>query len=102
MKSKEKTTASDFWEHMFIEKMYYPAAPKRVVYLSQHIPWDASASSSSSPPSVVSFVASIDGASHFINVVIDKLPMAMAVLVVDVLIEFFILRPNINTYKEEN
>ena len=49
------------------------------------------------PPSVVSFVASIDWASKFINV-IDKLPIAVLVYV---LIEFFLLRPNINTYKED-
>jgi hypothetical protein len=50
-----------------------------------------------SPPSVVSFVATIDWASSFINI-IDKLPMAVLVYA---MIEFFILRPNIDTYKED-
>ena len=61
--------------------------------LSQH----ASLGDPSSPPAVVSFVASIDWASKFINV-IDHLPIAVLVYV---LIEFFVLRPNINTYKED-
>ena len=73
-----------------------PGFTKTGSILSQHISWDASAAASP-PPSVVSFVASIDWASHFINV-IDRLPLAVLVYV---LIEFFILRPNINTYKEE-
>ena len=55
------------------------------------------ATSTMDPPSVVSFVASIDWASNFVNV-IDKLPIAVLVYV---LIEFFLLRPNINTYKED-
>lgn len=49
------------------------------------------------PPSVVSFVASIDWASNYINV-IDKIPI---VVLFYVCIEFFILRPNINLFKED-
>lgn len=66
--------------------------------LSPHnVPFDPTIMTSPSPPSVVSFVASIDWASKFINV-IDKLPIAVLVYV---LVEFFLLRPNINTYKED-
>jgi hypothetical protein len=69
-----------------------PGFTKTGGILSQHTTFDATP-----PPSVVSFVASIDWASKFINV-IDKLPIAVLVYV---LIEFFLLRPNINTYKED-
>jgi hypothetical protein len=73
-----------------------PGFTKTGSILSQHIPLGAS-SAESAPPAVVSFVASIDWASNFINV-IDKLPMAVLVYAI---IEFFLLRPNINTYKED-
>jgi hypothetical protein len=73
-----------------------PGFTKTGSLLSQHIPLGAS-SAESAPPAVVSFVASIDWASNFINV-IDKLPMAVLVYAI---IEFFLLRPNINTYKED-
>lgn len=49
------------------------------------------------PPAAVSFVATIDWASHYINI-IDKIPI---VVLFYVCIEFFILRPNINLYKED-
>jgi hypothetical protein len=60
-------------------------------------PSTTTTTTTSTTPSVISFVVTIDWASKFINV-IDALAPAVFWYA---LLEFFILRPNLDTYREE-